>query len=305
MAEKEQKTPKKDSFLKKIVNNNPYDKFFNWQYNLVEKLGIKNVFDTHWYYTGGWNSFRTIFKLLWGYNTMGSENFPEYGPGIVISNHQSELDPFLTGTSVQRIIHWVSKVENFDIPIFKSLITPFGTIPLRRGESDKEAVKMIQSTLDAGKWIGLFPEGTRSPDGKLSPFHKGAAKFAMQFNVPYVPFCLMGAHKILPKHMTWYKMKLDNKIEVRVGKPVFIDPDVEITLESLEFVRDQMYNDVLTLQKGEMNDSRTIRQSDIDRGSMAMKTEILPYSSTQIQKKRELQKSMNTAFNPLDEFSIA
>ena len=296
------KLPKNTSFLKDMLKNNLFDKYMKLEYNIVEKLGLKNLFDAHWFWRG-W-TYRFILKILWDHKRIGQENFPDYGPGIAISNHQSELDPFLVGGAVTRNIHWVSKIENFNIPIFKSLIKPFGTIPLVRGESDKEAIEKMKSTLESGNWIGIFPEGTRSPDGKLKPFHKGAAKFCIQFGVPYMPFYIEGANKILPKHQPWYKMRFDNKIEVRFGKPVTIASDVKINLKSLEFIRDQMRNDVVTLKGGEINEARIIKQSDIDRGSMEVKKKIIYESSVQIAKRKKKKLQLNP-FDVSDDYSIA
>ena len=102
--------------MKEFVKNNPYDKFFDWREQKLEELGLTHIFNSYWHWLLGWRNFRWMFKLLWDYEIIGRANFPEYGPAIVISNHQSELDPFLVGTSTSRWVRWVSKVEMRIIP---------------------------------------------------------------------------------------------------------------------------------------------------------------------------------------------
>ncbi|MCK5343400.1 MAG: 1-acyl-sn-glycerol-3-phosphate acyltransferase, partial [Candidatus Heimdallarchaeota archaeon] len=184
----------------------------------------------------------------------------ESGGALVISNHQSELDPFLVGSSVHRKIQWLSKQENFKIPLFRSFITPFGTLPLRRGEKDTEALNKVRNVLEGGGCVGMFPEGTRSPDGTLGTFHSGASRLCIETGVPYVPCAIIGAYKIFPKHagVGAIKWKGGHQISISVGKPVFVDPTMELTFENVTKVKDAMRQDVLTLQSGEMNRSRII-----------------------------------------------
>ncbi len=289
--------------LKEMIKDNPYDKFFSWREEKLEDLGLKNIFNSFWHWVLGWSSFRTSFKVLWDYEVVGRKNFPEYGPAICISNHQSELDPFLVGSSIQRWIRWVSKKENFNIPIFKSVIKPFETIALARGESDDSAFRRIKAVLESGNLVGIFPEGTRSPDGVLQKFHKGAAKFCIECQTPYVPFYIDGSHKILPKNKVWYKMSFDHRVQVRVGKPVFIDPDIGVNLESLKYIRDEMKKDILLLQEGKFNEARTIKLSDINSGEM-MKQEAEPIKEVEFERiEKERQKI--PSFDPAMDFSIS
>ena len=83
--------------------------------------------------------------------------------------------------------------------------------------------------------MGIFPEGTRSPDGKIAPFRKGAGRLCLETGVPYVPCALNNAYIVFPKGQTVDKIKFKGgyEISVCVGKPVFIDPDLEVTAEQL------------------------------------------------------------------------
>ncbi len=301
MGEDEKKKQEKSAALKHMLENNPYDKYFAWRTKKLKKLGLLEIADSAVYWNG-WRTFRALFKFLWGYKIHGAENFPEYGPAIAISNHQSEYDPYLVGSSVHRKVRWISKKENFDIPIYKSIIQPFGTIPIKRGGSDREALKALKSVLENGEVIGMFPEGTRSPDGKLMPFHKGPALFCMECGVPYVPFALLGAYRILPKTESFTKTKAfgDYKVSVYVGKPVWIDPDIEINKENLTLIANEMRKDIQQLKEGTYNKSRIIRMSDLVKTQkdevkgQAIETRAVP---TRI-------KAYSQEFDPSTEFSI-
>ena len=199
---------------------------------------------------------------------------------MVISNHQSELDPWLVGSAVHKKVIWLSKKENFDIPIFKSIIRPFGTIPIKRGQSDTEALDKVRAELESGGCIGMFPEGTRSPDGELAPFHSGAAKLCLETSVPYVPCAIFGAYKVFPKHASLSKIKMRDGsiIKIVIGKPVYMDPSMEINYENIQKVKDEMRKDVLLLQSGEMNVSRIIREGisiSIDQDQVHIDEEVV------------------------------
>ena len=253
---------KQKSLARILLDNNPFDKLADLSRNFMGKLGVLEIFDDFIYWNVGRANFIRIFKLLWEYPIVGKGNFPQKGGAMVISNHQSELDPWLVGSAVNKKVQWLSKKENFDIPIFKSIIKPFGTIPIKRGKQDTDALDKVRAVLESGGCIGMFPEGTRSPDGELAPFHSGAAKICLETGVPYVPCAIFGAYKVFPKHASLSKIKVRDGsiIKIVIGKPVYIDPSMEINYENIQKVKDEMRNDVLLLQSGEMNVSRIIRE---------------------------------------------
>ncbi|MHA1611413.1 MAG: lysophospholipid acyltransferase family protein [Promethearchaeota archaeon] len=255
------KAPKKDSLAKLILKNNPFDPFCDWARRKMRNLGVLEVFDEFIYWNVGRANFIQFFRAFWGYDIEGRENFPEYGGALVIANHQSELDPFLVGSAVHRKVQWLSKAENFNIPIFRSIITPFGTIPLKRGQKDEKALEKVRSVLEGGGCVGMFPEGTRSADGKLGEFHSGGARLCLETGVPFVPCAIFGAYKVFPKNVdpSGIKWRQGLKISIRIGKPVYIDPDLESNNENAQIVKQAMENDIVLLRAGKMNKSRLIR----------------------------------------------
>ncbi|WP_457556911.1 lysophospholipid acyltransferase family protein [Candidatus Harpocratesius sp.] len=247
--------------LKMLLKYNPFDPICDWSRKVMQDLGILDIYDEFIYWNVGRANFIQFFRTFWGYDIRGKENFPEHGGALVIANHQSEFDPFLVGSAVHRKVQWLSKAENFEIPIFRSIIKPFGTIPLRRGQSDEKALAKVRSVLEGGGCVGMFPEGTRSPDGKLGPFHKGAARLCLETGVPYVPCAIFGAYRVFPKHVnvTGIRWNKGYKISVVIGNPVYIDPSLESNFENAEMVKDAMRHDIILLKAGLMNKSRVLR----------------------------------------------
>lgn len=247
--------------LKLLLKYNPFDPICDWGRKLLKELGVLEIFDEFIYWNVGRANFIQFFRTFWGYDIKGKENFPEHGGALVIANHQSEFDPFLVGSAVHRKVQWLSKAENFVIPIFRSIIKPFGTIPIKRGQRDEAALENVRAVLEGGGCVGMFPEGTRSPDGKLGPFRKGAARLCLETGVPYVPCAIFGAYKVFPKHVNVLGVRWNKgyKISVVIGNPVYVDPSLEPNFENAELVKDAMRNDVILLLSGRMNKSRVIR----------------------------------------------
>ena len=105
---------------------------------------------------------------MWNYKCEypNKNMFPEFGPVIIISNHQSHIDPFLLGAACHRRIRFMSKLENFKTPIVRSLFTNLGAFKLDR-ENPEAGWERARQLIREGEVVGIFPEGTRSPDGEL------------------------------------------------------------------------------------------------------------------------------------------
>jgi 1-acyl-sn-glycerol-3-phosphate acyltransferase len=103
----------------------------------------------------------------------GRENIPRKGPFVLISNHQSYLDPMLCGCPIKRRVSFLARESLFRHWLFGRMIRSVGTIPVRLGEADISAMRKVIDVLKQGRGVCLFPEGTRSQDGKITPFKPG------------------------------------------------------------------------------------------------------------------------------------
>ncbi|NUP11401.1 MAG: 1-acyl-sn-glycerol-3-phosphate acyltransferase [Polyangiaceae bacterium] len=135
-----------------------------------------------------------------GVTVVGRERAPIGQPAIYVSNHESMVD-ILAIFSARLPALWVSKVENFYTPVLGWNMYLNGYISLKRGylPSIMKMVRNCIKTLDSGRSLIVFPEGTRSEDGNLRPFYRGAFMLAARAKVPVVPIILDGTRNVLRK----------------------------------------------------------------------------------------------------------
>jgi 1-acyl-sn-glycerol-3-phosphate acyltransferase len=136
----------------------------------------------------------------------GLFNVPRTGGAILAANHLSVADQLFLGSVVDRQVHYWAKEEYFHLPGLKGkamagLMHGLGTIPVHRegGRAALNALDDAVPVLKSGELVGIFPEGTRSPDGRLYRGRTGVARLAMQAGVPVVPVGILGTEKIQPK----------------------------------------------------------------------------------------------------------
>lgn len=143
-------------------------------------------------------------------------------PYIFMCNHQSALDIFSLLSSLPLSFRWIAKRELFFIPFFGWAIKRAGYISLDR-KNPREALKAIEEAatrIREGLNIIIFPEGTRSKDGKLLPFKKGGFSLAVRSGVPIVPVGIQGTHRLQPKGSFIPKEK--GIVYIRIGTPIMI-----------------------------------------------------------------------------------
>jgi 1-acyl-sn-glycerol-3-phosphate acyltransferase len=124
----------------------------------------------------------------------GRERVPAHGGAVLAVNHFSWLDPAAFGSACPRTIYYMAKIEAHAVPGLGELIRAFGTFSVRRGESDREAVRRMREVVRDGKLLGIFAEGTRQRNGVPGPVQPGAAMAALQEGVPVVPGAIYGSH---------------------------------------------------------------------------------------------------------------
>lgn len=124
---------------------------------------------------------------------------------VVVSNHESTADPFLLSW-LPWDMRWVAKEELFHLPLIGWLMRLGGDIPLRRGDRSSSAAMFEEclATLTRGCSVMIFPEGTRSPDGRLLPFKDGAFKIAIEAGAPVLPIAISGTRECRPKGSLWF-----------------------------------------------------------------------------------------------------
>jgi cytidylate kinase len=129
----------------------------------------------------------------------GLENVPDQGALVLICNHQSFLDPVLCGIFVKRPLYFLARDSLFR-GFFGRLIASVNTIPVKRGAADLSAMKTIISKLKEGNGVCLFPEATRTSDGRITPFKPGFGLLCRRGGAAVVPVVIDGAFECWPRH---------------------------------------------------------------------------------------------------------
>jgi 1-acyl-sn-glycerol-3-phosphate acyltransferase len=166
-----------------------------------------------------------ILRLLLRPYVTGAENLPESGAAILAGNHTTFLDNFVIPLVVPRRVTFLAKKDYFTAgglkgKLQKSFFAGVGMIPIDRsgGAASEAALRTGLKVLAEGNLLGLYPEGTRSPDGRLYRGKTGVARMALEAQVPVIPVGLIGMSDIQPGGGGM--PKIGRRVEVRIGKPL-------------------------------------------------------------------------------------
>lgn len=162
-----------------------------------------------------WGSLYVWTNPLWRCRFVGRERLPWRSAAVLVANHASLID-ILVLYGLFRPYKWVSKVENFRIPIVGWNMVLNGYVSLTRGAADSVRRMMARclELLAIGAPVLLFPEGTRTTTGELQAFKEGAFKLALQAGVPVIPIAIFGTYEALPKHGLMLRTRMDAVVEV-------------------------------------------------------------------------------------------
>ena len=150
-----------------------------------------NVADVSW--ALGRPTIGSMASALSRLKVYGKERVPLDGGIVVASNHFSWLDPLVLGVATPRVLYYMAKIEAHRAPGLGAFIRAFGCFPVRRGESDRVAVRAMRQVVADGKALGLFAEGTRQRSGVPGQVQAGAAMVALQEGVPILPVAIHGS----------------------------------------------------------------------------------------------------------------
>ena len=171
----------------------------------------------------------SFLKSLFGYfvrSIEGIENLPPEGAYILAANHASHLDQFLLLSQIvprlDRKVHVVAdKHKWFETSRFRGAIARFfEAIPLERGGDTSDGMRLILERLEAGGIVLLYPEGTRTPTGRLQRAKTGIGRVALTSGVPVVPVGLVGTFDLLPRNRSLPDMGKRTSVDIRIGQPI-------------------------------------------------------------------------------------
>ncbi len=151
----------------------------------------------------------------------GLENIPAEGPFVLAVNHQSFLDPLFAGIALKRVLCFMARDTLFKSRFFRKLLLSVNAIPVRRGQADIASIRTIIAKLKQGRGVCLFPEATRSSDGRIAPLKGGFTLLCRRGNAPVVPVLIDGAFECWPRHKKLFKP--GSKITVSYGQPISVE----------------------------------------------------------------------------------
>lgn len=153
----------------------------------------------------------TVYRLLFRYKAYGTEHIPEQGAVLLCANHISNWDPPLVGLPLMRRVNFMAKQELFKIPLLSQVLRYLGAFPVKRGATDKKAIRTALSRLQEGKVVVIFPEGTRSKSGRLQKAYSGSGFLALKQPCTVIPVAIIGPYRLF------------RPVKIIYGSPVNLD----------------------------------------------------------------------------------
>lgn len=200
--------------------------------NLLPKMPAKDALartESPWFRL--WHEFlylpyHTLFTLGFSLRMQGKHNMPLTGPALLISNHQSFLDPLIVGLVARRPLVYLARRTLFRNPYFAWVIRSMNAVPIDQEGIGLDGVRTVLEQLRFGKAIVVFPEGSRTSDGNMQPLKAGIHLVIKRVQAPIVPVGIAGAYDAWP---IWRKYPLPaplcwparpGTISVSLGKPL-------------------------------------------------------------------------------------
>ncbi len=177
------------------------------------------------YHLSKWSIISPLLHTYFRGRIYGAEKVPTSGGAIAVSNHASYFDPPILSTCIGRPVAFMAKEELFKVPLLKNAIKLYGAYPVNRRSSDRSAIRSAIKALEAGWITGIFLEGTRTPDGRITQPKLGAALIAAKTQVPLIPVSLWGTEKILSNSLFPRPIPLTIRIGDAIAPPQSTNKD--------------------------------------------------------------------------------
>jgi 1-acyl-sn-glycerol-3-phosphate acyltransferase len=171
----------------------------------------------NWVYYLGWSCFRLVYATYFRWRVFNPERVPLTGPVILASNHASFLDPPLVGSGLHRGINFLARESLFRFPGIGWLLRKWNSVPVDRDGGGAAGLRAILDRLLAGGAIILFPEGTRTLDGRLQPARSGVGLTVIKSNAVVVPVRVFGTYEAYGRHV---KIPRPHQVSVKYGRPM-------------------------------------------------------------------------------------
>lgn len=160
---------------------------------------------------------QAFFAVWLRYQSRGKEYLPEQGGGLLVTNHQSFLDPLLICLPIKRPVSFMARDSLFRIPILGPFMRYEFVIPISRRSTSSQSLRAAIQNIEDGNFVGIFPEGTRTTDGKVQKFKPGFLALLKRADCAIYPIGIAGAFRALPRGAYFLRPR---SVRVVYGKPI-------------------------------------------------------------------------------------
>jgi 1-acyl-sn-glycerol-3-phosphate acyltransferase len=167
-----------------------------------------------------WFTLGSLVKVYWWVRARDRRNVPRGRGAVLACNHVAAIDPTLVCMSFWRPVHWLAKIELVRSRRVAWFFRGVAVIPVSREQPEDAWYDAATRVLKEGKLFGIFPEGTRSPDGRVYKGYTGVARIAQRSGAPVVPTGIVGTRKA---HRKGSRLAKPSKTEVRFGAPMHFE----------------------------------------------------------------------------------
>jgi 1-acyl-sn-glycerol-3-phosphate acyltransferase len=184
-----------------------------------------------------------VARVTWD----GREHIPAEGGCLIVANHASFADPTTVGLAVGREMYFLARQTLFRPPVMDKLLPTCNCLPIDRDHADLKGMRGVIHKLKDGRIVLLFPEGTRSVDGRLQPAEAGAGFIACKAQKPIVPARLFGTFETYSRHHKY--PQFGGRWHVSLGKPFLPPPGPKFTKGDYAALADRMMAEIAQLEK--------------------------------------------------------
>jgi 1-acyl-sn-glycerol-3-phosphate acyltransferase len=216
-----------------------------------------------------------VLRLIYRPRVEGVDYVPATGPAILAPNHLSFIDSLFLPLQIKRRVVYLGKADYFDKWRTRWFVRAAGVIPVRRegGSAGEAAIQTGIQALKEGNIIAIYPEGTRSPDGRLYRGKTGVARMALEARVPVIPVAIQGTDEIMPIGMK-VPRTIPGRVRIQFGRPLRFDRHYETPKDRfvLRSVTDEIMYEIMMLSGQEYVDEYALKvkkeMSEGDRSAM-------------------------------------
>jgi 1-acyl-sn-glycerol-3-phosphate acyltransferase len=208
--------------------------------------------------------FQFIAVLMFHIRTFNRWNIPSTGGALLVTNHQSFLDPWLIGIAIKRQIHYMARDSLFQGGLTQWMMESTNTFPIRRGRADSTAVREAIARLNKGYLVNIFPEATRSADGTIGPIAAGVAIIVHRSKAPVIPIVIDGAFEAWPRNQKFPSCK---PVRILYGEPIGHAELAGLSADEIAVrIREEMVKLQTRLNSPHAAESRQRMQTDLQAG---------------------------------------